>query len=87
VEQGFDAPIFKLRGWIGFLGPAGLPRPIVERLSKLVLEAAETPRVQKLHEVFAIPEKPTTPEEFVRMYREDGPVWISIARELGFTLD
>jgi tripartite-type tricarboxylate transporter receptor subunit TctC len=87
VEQGFDAPIFKLRGWIGFLGPAGMPPAIVDRLGKLVLEAADTPRVQKLHETFAIPEKPTTPAEFLRLYREEGPVWISIARDLGITLD
>jgi tripartite-type tricarboxylate transporter receptor subunit TctC len=87
VEQGFDAPIFKLRGWIGFLGPASLPAGIVERLGKLVLEAADTPRVQKLHETFAIPDKPTTPAEFSRLYREEGPIWIGIARELGITLD
>lgn len=87
VEQGFDAPIFKLRGWIGFIGPAGLPREIVEQVSKLVLEAADSARVRQLHETFGILEKPTTPQEFERLFREEGPVWIAIAKELGVTLD
>jgi tripartite-type tricarboxylate transporter receptor subunit TctC len=87
IEQGLDAPIFRVRGWIGMLGPAGLVREVVERFSSLVIAGAETPRVRQLYELFAIPDKPTTPEEFVRLYREEGPTWIAIARELGVTLD
>lgn len=87
VEQGFDAPIFRLRGWIGMFGPAGLPRVIVERMAKLIAEGADTPRMQQLYTQFGIPDKPSSPEDFERLYREEGPIWIAIARELGVTLD
>ena len=36
---------------------------------------------------FGIAERPTTPEEFLRLYRTEGQQWIAIARELGITLD
>jgi tripartite-type tricarboxylate transporter receptor subunit TctC len=87
AEQGFRDPIFTMRGWLGLLGPAGMPRDIVDRISKNLIAAVDTPRVKQLQELFGIPEAPTTPEEFVRLYREEGPVWIAMTRELGVSLD
>ena len=87
AEQGFGEPVFKISGWIVLLGPAGLPRPIVERVSKLGIAAADTPRLREIHANYGIVENPSTPEEFERRYRDDGPLWISIVRELGVTLD
>ena len=63
------------------------PRPVVERASKLVIAAADTPRLREIHASYGIVENPSTPEEFERRYRDDGPLWISIVRELGVTLD
>ncbi len=87
AEQGYREPIFTMRGWLGLLGPAGMPAPIVETLSKQILAALDTPRVKQLHDTFGIPDKPTTPTEFVRLVRDDGPVWIAMTKELGLTLD
>ena len=87
AEQGYREPVFIMRGWLGLLGPAGLPQEIVERISKQILEAADSPRVKQLHETFGIPDKPTTPAEFVRLFREEGPTWIAITKELGVSLD
>jgi tripartite-type tricarboxylate transporter receptor subunit TctC len=87
IEQGFTEPVFGLRGWIGLLGPAKLPREITERLSKLVIEAGEGARLKQVYDTFGIVERPTTPEEFLRIYRTEGQQWIAIARELGITLD
>jgi tripartite-type tricarboxylate transporter receptor subunit TctC len=87
IEQGFTDPVFALRGWIGLFGPAKLPREIMERVSRLTIEAGESARLKQLYDQFGIAERPTTPEEFLRMYRTDGPQWIAITRELGITLD
>ena len=87
VEQGFREPVFSLQGWMVLLGPAGLPREIVERISKLVIAAAHTPRLREIHANFGIVGNPSTPEEFEQRFRDHGPVWISIVRELGVTLD
>ncbi len=87
AEQGFRDPVFTMRGWLGLLGPAGMPRDIVDRISRHLIEAADAPRVKQLHEAYGIVEKPTSPEEFVRLYRDEGPVWIAMTRELGVTLE
>ena len=87
VEQGFTAPVFSIAGWIGLFGPAKLPREIVERVSKLVIEAGESARLRQIYETFGIAERPTTPEEFLRIYRTEGPQWIAMTKELGITLD
>ena len=87
AEQGFNDPVFRIAGWIVLLGPAGLPRDIVQRLSKLVIAAADTPRLREIHATFGIVDNPSTPEEFERRYRDDGPIWLSLVRELGVTLD
>lgn len=86
-EQGFTEPVFTIEGWVGMLGPPGLPREIVQRVSKAILAGADTPRIRQVHDTFGIPEKPATPEEFHRHVREEGPIWIALARELGMTLD
>jgi tripartite-type tricarboxylate transporter receptor subunit TctC len=87
IEQGFTEPVFALSGWIGLLGPARLPREIVERISRLTIEAGEGARLKQIYDTFGIAERPTTPEEFLRLYRTEGQQWIAIARELGITLD
>jgi len=87
LEQGFSEKVFMLKGWLGLLGPAGLPAEIVSRISKAILEGAESPRLKQIYETFGLLEKPTTPEEFLALYREEGPVMIAIVRELGVSLD
>ena len=86
-EQGVMAPVFQIQGWIGMFGPAGLSREIVSRISGMVQEAADTPRSRTLNQSFGLQAKPWTAEEFEALNREIGPYWISLARELGVTLD
>ena len=69
------------------LGPAGLQRDITQRLAKLAIAAADTPRIREIHSTFGVLENPSTPEEFERRFKEDGPIWLGLVRELGVTLD
>ena len=71
----------------GWEAVQALSLEITERLSKLVIEAGEGARLKQVYDTFGIAERPTTPEEFVRIYRTEGQQWIAIARELGITLD
>jgi tripartite-type tricarboxylate transporter receptor subunit TctC len=86
-EQGFKEPVFTIQGWIGMLGPTGLPRDIVNRLSSLCQEAADTPRIVTLNQNFGLRPKPWPVDEFAKLNAEIAPHWIGIARELGITLD
>ncbi len=86
-EQGYAESIFVTEGWIGMLGPAGLPREIVDKVWAAIKEGADTERHQTIRTNFGLARKPWSPEEFERLFRVDGQQWIALARELGVTLD
>lgn len=86
-EQGFKDPVFIIQGWIGMFAPAGTPRDIINRISAIHQESAETPRIKQIHTTFGLREKPWTADEFEKLNNEIKPIWISLARELGVTLD
>jgi tripartite-type tricarboxylate transporter receptor subunit TctC len=86
-EQGFKEPVFLTQGWIGMVAPAGTPREIISRVSAIVQEAADTPRIRTLNQNFGLRAKPWTAEEFEKLQAEIGPHWIALARELGVTID
>jgi tripartite-type tricarboxylate transporter receptor subunit TctC len=87
AEQGLRDAIFDLEGWLGMLGPAGMPRDIVQRLGQAVREGAETPRIRTLYENSGLPHRLWIGEEFEKLNREIGPQWVGMARELGVTLE
>lgn len=87
VEQGFGDSVFVLQGWLGLMAPAKTPAAVLARVSDLVLEAAETPRIRQLHATFGLGPKPWPAAEFERLDRESKPGWIELARALNLTLD
>ncbi len=86
-EQGFKEPVFNIEGWIGMFAPASTPREIVQRVSGLVQEAAETPRVRAINKNFGLNDKPWTADEFEKLDKANKPNWIALATELNITLD
>ncbi len=87
AEQGFTQPFFTARPWIGVLGPAGVPKEVVTRISSLIGDATDTPRLRQLRDTFGITGRPSTPEEVTTLFREEGPIWIAAAKEVGVTLE
>jgi tripartite-type tricarboxylate transporter receptor subunit TctC len=88
VEQGFKAPVFGMDGYLPFAAPAGTPRDIIEKLADAVREASGTPQLKALREQFGIPNLPVTNlAEVRREWDEDSAAWISLATELGISLD
>ena len=81
AEQGF--PGFEMPVWGGAYLPAGTPRPIVERLSREIVEVLHTPEVSD--KLIAIGQVPigNTPEEFAENYRRDFPRWEALIKASG----
>ena len=50
--------------WLGFLGPARLPRPIVDRLHRAILQAANLPDVRAGFDLVGQQIRGNTPEQF-----------------------
>ena len=87
VEQGFKEPVFLLDGWLGMFAPTGTPKEIIQRVSSLIQEAAESPRVKTLNKTYGLGDRPMTAEEFEKFDKDLKPNWINLARELGVSLD
>ncbi|HJQ58135.1 MAG TPA: tripartite tricarboxylate transporter substrate binding protein [Vineibacter sp.] len=85
LEQGVDAKAFQIRGWIGLFAPAKTPMPIVDRLSALMVEGGQTPRVRQMLDTFGIDEAATDRQTFENILKEESPIWLELVKALGIT--
>jgi len=67
--------------WIGFGGPAKLPRPIVMRLNAAIIKAINQPSVQKRFTADRIVATGSTPEEFAGRIRADFELALKVVKE------
>jgi tripartite-type tricarboxylate transporter receptor subunit TctC len=76
-------PGYEASSWWGLSGPAGLPRPIIERLNR---ETGEILRSRALREKFAeldVELSPSTPEELAERVRSEIHVFTKAMRDAG----
>jgi tripartite-type tricarboxylate transporter receptor subunit TctC len=87
VEQGVGGRLVTLDGALPLMVPAGTPEPIIQALSQVAVEAADSPRASQVREQFSIPDKPKRLAEMRKTWAADVPVWIKLAVDLGIKLD
>ena len=84
-EQGVKD--FDVSSWYGIAAPAATPRPIVDRLAAVLLEAMADPAIaQRFREVGAEP-WPLGTEEYRAFMREEAARWAKVAQAAGATVD
>jgi tripartite-type tricarboxylate transporter receptor subunit TctC len=76
TEQGFPKVVAST--WFGVGGPAGLPRPIVERLNKEINAALRKPETTARLNKLGINVIPGTPEEFANYIKSEITRWAPI---------
>ena len=79
---GYAAPT-----WSGVIGPAGIPRPIVDKLNAAINRAINSPIFKE--RFAAIGDEPAggTPEEFAETIRKDSAKWKEVVQRSGARLD
>jgi tripartite-type tricarboxylate transporter receptor subunit TctC len=87
IEQGMGTRIFALEGGLPLMAPAGTPEPVLQALSRVVVQGANSERAAKLRENFAIPNKPKDLAATRADWDRDVPVWVKLAVDLGIKLD
>ena len=87
VEQGVSGRLVQLEGGLPLMAPAGTPEAVLQALSQVVVEGAETARAAQIRDSFAIPNKPKNLAETRADWARDVPVWIKLAVDLGIKLD
>ncbi len=84
-EQGI--PGFEVISWTGVAGPAGLPKPILERVNAEVRRAAAVPDVKSKLEAMGGDVRPTSPAEMKSVVERQYATWAKLAREAGISTD
>lgn len=81
-------PGYKAYSWYGIFGPAGLPRPIVERMAAAIEEALGDAAIrQRLDEMGTPAMRGYTPDRFAQYVRDEVAFWVPIVRASGATVD
>lgn len=74
-------PGFEATSWVGVVGPAGMPAPIVEKISKAFAAALDRPEVRKRLADLGATALSDKPDEFREFIRADRAKWQKVAQE------
>jgi tripartite-type tricarboxylate transporter receptor subunit TctC len=82
-ETGYKGP--PSRSWYGIFAPAGIPRPIVDRLNKEITEIINRPDFREKHlTARSLVPAASTPEEFTAMMKRERPIAERVVKDAGF---
>lgn len=84
-EQGL--PNVVASGWYGFMAPAAVPRPIVERLQEEIVRVLDDPDVKQKLQVQGLEARPGTATEFGRFIDDETGKWGKLIRDAGLKGD
>lgn len=87
IEQGFSGAISRLEATIILVAHSAVPAPILELIGKAAVESNDTARAKAMREAMGITDLIVGRNEALRMWREDGPVWIREVQALNLPVD
>jgi tripartite-type tricarboxylate transporter receptor subunit TctC len=79
---GYDAST-----WSGVIGPAGLPRPVVDKLNGAINKAIVSPAFKARFGEIGDEPAGGTPEEFAETIRRDSAKWAEVVKRSGAKID
>jgi tripartite-type tricarboxylate transporter receptor subunit TctC len=80
VAEAGGMPGFEVIGWFGWLGPAGMPRPIVQRLNSELVRALELPDVRDRLLSQSTEPVGNTPQEFGAFMKREHAKWAKVIK-------
>ena len=85
IEAG--VPGYEVTAWSGVIAPAGVPRPVLERLNAAVNAAINEPATRARLAEMGSEGGGGTPEEFAALIRRDSAKWAEVVRRSGARID
>ncbi|MEN9316159.1 MAG: hypothetical protein RIS35_2552, partial [Pseudomonadota bacterium] len=73
--------------WFGIVGPAGIPKPVVQKLNQALIEALRSAQVRERVAAQGFELWTSTPEQFAATIRTDRDKWGKIVRGSGAKVD
>lgn len=80
-------PGFEYSTWYGLVAPAGVPRPIIDKLNKATVASLSDPEVRKRYEFQGLEPNPSTPEQYTAHLRAETDKWAGAVRVAKVQLD
>ena len=81
-------PGFDVKGWNGFVAPAGTPRAVVAKVNAETMRALKQPEVvQRLKGAGYDAAAENTPEQFADFIKAELTKWTKVVRESGAKVD
>ena len=84
---GETVPGYEVTAWSGVIAPAGLPRPVLDRLNAAVNAAVEAPEVKARLAQLGSEGGGGTPEQFAQLIRRDSAKWAEVVRRSGARIE
>ena len=81
AESGY--PGYEALNWYAYLGPARLPKDLVDRLNRELVKALGAPEVIGLLEKQGVEPQPGTPEDLARYIAREYQTWGKVVKEAG----
>ncbi len=81
AEQGF--PGFEATSWFALMGPAGLPKPVVDKVRAESLKALADPELKKKIAAMGLDLVGSTPEDTREAIAADIPKWAKVIKDAG----
>lgn len=80
-------PGYEVTAWSGIIAPAGLPRPVLDRLNAAVNASISEPSTKERLAQLGSERGGGTPEDFAALIRRDSAKWAEVVRRSGATID
>jgi len=80
VAEAGGMPGFEVIGWFGWLGPAGMPRPIAQRLNSELVRALKLPDVRDRLLSQSTEPVGNTPQEFAVFMKREHAKWAKVIK-------
>jgi tripartite-type tricarboxylate transporter receptor subunit TctC len=78
---------YEVNAWSGIIAPAGLPRPVLDRLNQAINAAIVAPQTKERFAQLGSEGGGGTPEEFAALIRRDSAKWAEVIRRSGAKID
>lgn len=85
AEEGFER--FAISAWLGVVGPAGIPKEQVEKISAALARIVDMPAVQEKYASLGAVRRFMPPQEFRAFMSSEYSRWGGIVRAVGATVD
>jgi tripartite-type tricarboxylate transporter receptor subunit TctC len=80
-------PGYEVTAWTGVIAPAGLPRPVLDKLNAAVNAAIASPEVKERLFLLGSEGGGGSPEDYVELIRRDSAKWADVVRRSGAKID